>query len=148
MCVCGVLFSSGGFGVTVVPDSGEVQDHFLVAPDSMLDNRPEALAWLVEEATRLFNNNDVTEVRLWAAAKPGRVSAGLDRYEVETCVQIGAFHAGVPVRLVDRRKLEAAFKSASGEKATLEELLGAPDVAGRPNKEKRQQYLAAKAPMP
>jgi hypothetical protein len=143
MTICGVVCDKEGFGATLLLTDGSVEEHDLELPPALLGDRAQALAWLTEEAKRFFKSNDVTEVRLWAAAA-GKYSASRERYEHEACVQIGAHHSGAAVRILDSKKVVAAYRPERG-KVTIEQLRADPGVQARSNKDRRDQYLMVKA---
>jgi hypothetical protein len=100
---------------------------------------------LVSEAQRFFENNDVTDVRLGAAQTGGKFGASSERFEVEACIKIAAHRAGAAVWCLSKEKVRVAYGLPKGEGA-FEALLERPDVRNRSNKDRRFQYLMAKAP--
>ena len=144
MVLCGVTCGKNGFSYTLLLADGFLVDDELEAPQSMVTNRPEALAWLEDEARRLFRANDVSEVRI-RAAQSGRFGASRERYESETCVQIAAHRAGATVRTLNKETVRAAYGIDKG-KGAYEMLLEHADVRERSNELRRHQYLMVKAP--
>ncbi len=134
-----------GFSYTLLLGDGSVVEEELEAPRSMVTNRPEVLVWLEDEAQRLFQSNDVLEVRIKAAQSGGKFGASRERYESETCVQIAAHRAGAAVRTLNKEQVRAAYGVEKGRGA-YETLLERDDVRERSNEVRRHQYLMVKAP--
>jgi hypothetical protein len=141
--VCGLTCGKNGFTYTLLTTKSAF-DSELEAPLSMAGNRPEALAWLADEAQRLFETNQVSDVRI-QAAQSGKYGASRERIETEACVQIAAHRIGAEVRTLNKEQVRAAYGVARG-KGAYESLLGRDDVKERSNAARRHQYLLVKAP--
>lgn len=143
--VCGVTCGKNGLSYTLLLVDGSLLEEELEVPQSMVANRPEALVWLEDEAQRLFEANDVSEVRIRVAQSGGKFGASRERYESETCVQIAAHRAGATVRTLNKEQVRAAYGIDKGRGA-YEKLLDRDDVRERSNDVRRHQYLMVKAP--
>jgi hypothetical protein len=131
-----------GFGWTVYDDASEVAvDHEISAPPS-LASRGAELAWLLEEAERVFGR-PVESLGLQAAGG-GQFAASPERIEVGGLVQVAAHRAGVPCTSLTRDQVRSKLGEPHG-KGAYERLLERPDVAERSNKDRRDRYLLALA---
>lgn len=140
MKALGVICDKAAIRYTIIDDGAAPDDVDLAVPPSRTQ-RGDQLNWLLEELEDVLTRT-VPAVVAVKKAGGGQFASSPERHEVEAVVQLAAHRAGVPCELKTTEQVRAAAGAQKG-KGAYEALLARADVASRPSKDKREQFLYA-----